>query len=173
MALDNIGMALMLHWDAEGRETSVSVRSQTIQWLTCCLLASLCPNRLAPCPRLSLARTSELLSIAFVGCTMVLTFKLADDVVSTIRNVLMARGFVEFVDGLHTPHSCNFQWKTTRYADTEAAGTEAEQAAGRSRDVQTRQRINHFQKTSQWYIQPRRRLSKNRWARGSIRGAPI
>jgi hypothetical protein len=104
---------------------------------------------------------------------MVLTFKLADDVVSTIRNVLMARGFVEFVDGLHAPHSCNFQWKTTRYADAEAAGTEAEQAAGRSREVQTRQRINHFQKTSQWYIRPWRRLSKNRWARCSIRGALI
>ncbi len=68
--------------------------------------------------------------------------------VSTLRNVLLSRGFVEHVDGVHAPHSCNFQWKTTRYSDAEAAGTAEEQAAGRARDVQQRQRINHFQKTS-------------------------
>jgi len=109
---------------------------------------------------------------------MVLTFKLADDVVSSLKNVLLARGFVEFVDHHHAPNSWNFQWKTTRYTDREArgGGAEDEHAAtyrkGRSggssssnrngavvageigatatahMPIHKRQKINHFQKTS-------------------------
>jgi hypothetical protein len=69
-------------------------------------------------------------------------------VVSTLRNVLLSRGFVEYIDGVHIPHTCHFQWKTTRYTDNESIGTAEEQAGGRAKDVQFRQRINHFQKTS-------------------------
>lgn len=74
-------------------------------------------------------------------------------VVSTLRNVLLARGFVEFVDNHHAANSWNFQWKTTRYSDADSVGPVAAAAGdalqGEAASVARRQRINHFQKTSQ------------------------
>ena len=69
--------------------------------------------------------------------------------VSTLRNVLLARGFVEFVDNHHAPNSWNFQWKTTRYSDADSVGPAATADAQADASVARRQRINHFQKTSQ------------------------
>lgn len=69
-------------------------------------------------------------------------------VVSSLKNVLLARGFVEFIDHHHHPNSWNFQWKTTRYSDVESIGPEAASSA-HDGDVRHKQKINHFQKTCQ------------------------
>lgn len=73
---------------------------------------------------------------------------------STLRNVLLSRGFVEFIPGFHVPGSCNFHWKTTRFAEAELAAAKPvaqshNQAVNTPEQVQHRQKINHFQKTSQ------------------------
>jgi hypothetical protein len=69
-------------------------------------------------------------------------------VVSSLKHVLLARGFVEFIDHHHVTNSWNFQWKTTRYSDLDSIGPESSSSAPDG-DIAHKQKINHFQKTSQ------------------------